>query len=212
MENKPQAHEQRSQEWFLSRLGKFTASEIHKLLGVKGLGETGKTYCFEKAIEKVFGRDEDDNFKSFDMQRGIELEPIAFRKFKELKQEDFIEIQETTFFPYGEHAGASPDGLVGDDAILEIKCPKSNKFFNLVAGGIEEIDKVYIAQMQMQMMCSNSKQCHFFNYIIFNGEEMWHEIIVPRDEVFIELIKQRISEAIIIRDAYIVELKSKKQF
>lgn len=212
MQNKIEAHEQRSPEWFSMRLGKFTASEIHKLLGIKGLGQTGKTYCFEKACELVFGKDENDDFTSFDLKRGVELEPIAFRKFQELKQEDFIDIQTTTFFPYGENAGASPDGLVGDDAILEIKCPRSNKFFNLVAGGVEEIDKDYIAQMQMQMLCSNSKQCHFFNYIIFNGVEMWHEIIVERDEVMIELIKTRIAEAIVIRDNFIVELKNNQQF
>ena len=86
MENKPQPHEQRSKEWFDSRLGKFTASEIHKLLGVKGLGETGKTYAFEKACELVYGKDENDDFTSFDLKRGVELEPMAFRKFKELEE------------------------------------------------------------------------------------------------------------------------------
>jgi len=212
MENKPQPHEQRSKEWFDSRLGKFTASEIHKLLGVKGLGETGKTYAFEKACELVYGKDENDDFTSFDLKRGVELEPMAFRKFKELKQEDFIDVQETNFFPYGENAGASPDGLVGDDSILEIKCPRSNKFFNIVQGGEDEIDKVYIAQMQMQMLCTNSLKCYFFNYIIFNGEEMWHEIIVDRDDTMIEWIKGRIIDATIIRDEYVKQLKANRQF
>jgi len=202
--------EQRSIDWFNARLGKFTASGIHNLLGVKGLGETGKTYCFEKAIELVFGKNEDDEFTSFDIQRGIELEPIAFRKFKELKEVDFIDVQETTFFPYKEIGGASPDGLVGSDAILEIKSPRAKKFFNILA--TNNIDKEYICQMQMQMLCSNSKRCHFFNYIIFNGTEMWHEIIVERDEVMIELIKKRIDEAIIIRDEFVNELKINKQW
>jgi putative phage-type endonuclease len=204
--------QQRSKEWIDMRLGKFTASEIHKLLGVKGLGDTGNTYCFEKACEIVFGKDEDENFTSFDMQRGIELEPIAFRKFKELKEIDFIDVQETFFFPYSVDAGASPDGVVGVDAVLEIKCPRSNKFFKLLAKGSEAIDKEYVAQMQMQILCSNSKQAHFFNYIIFKGEEMWHEIIVPRDEVMINLIKERISQAVIIRDEYVNQLKINKQW
>lgn len=202
--------EQRSNDWFNARLGKFTASGIHKLLGKQGLGETGKTYCFEKAIELVFGKDDSDSFTSFDIQRGVELEPMAFKKFCETKIEDFIDIQETTFFPYGEVGGASPDGLVGADAILEIKCPRPNKFFNIVATG--QIDKEYIAQMQMQMLCSNSKRAYFFNYIIFNGVEMWHEIIVERDEATIELIKQRIAEAVIIRDEYVLQLTKNKQF
>ena len=204
--------QQRSKEWIDMRLGKFTASEIHKLLGVKGLGDTGNAYCFEKACEVVFGKDEDENFTSIDMQRGIELEPIAFRKFKELKEVDFIDVQETFFFPYSVDAGASPDGIVGTDAVLEIKCPRSNKFFKLLAKGITAIDKEYIAQMQMQMLCSNSKQAYFFNYLIFKGQEMWHEIIVPRDEVMINLIKERIAQAVIIRDEYVNQLKTNKQW
>lgn len=203
---------QRSENWYNERLGKFTASEIHKLLGVKGLGQTGETYAFEKACELVYGIDEEESFISYDMQRGITLEPLAFRKFKELKEMEFIEVKESYFFPYTENAGASPDGVVGEDAILEIKSPRSKKFFNLVAKGYDAIDKEYIAQMQMQMLCSNSQRCHFFNYIIFNSQEMWHDIIVERDEKMIELIKERIAEAVKIRDDYKQYLIENKQF
>lgn len=205
-------HYQRSAEWFKQRLGKFSASEIHKLLGVKGLGETGKSYCFQKAIELCFGEDRTERFETFDMKRGIELEPVAFHKFKELKAEEFIDVQETTFFPYGENAGASPDGLVGSDAVLEIKCPRSEKFFRLVAEGVDAIDKEYLAQIQMQIMCSNSERAHFFNYIVFNGQEMFHEIIVPRDEDMIAKIKERITEAVVIRDEFVKQLLANKQF
>ena len=207
-----EAHYQRSPEWFKQRYGKFSASEIHKLLGIKGLGETGKSYCFKKAVELLYGEDKTERYESPDMRRGIETEPIAFAKFKELKAAEFITVQETTFFPYGENAGASPDGLVGSDAVLEIKCPRSEKFFRLVAEGYDAIDKEYIAQMQMQMLCSNSVRAHFFNYLIFNGEEFYHEIIVPRDDVIIEKIKERIAEAVIVRDEYVNQLTSNKQF
>ena len=202
--------EQRSKEWFDIRLGRFTASQIDSLLGIKGLGLTGESYIFEKAVEAVFGADEEESFVSFDMQRGTELEPIAFQKFKDLKALDFIDVQETYFFPLGEHAGASPDGLVGKDSILEIKCPRPNKFFKLVKDN--QIDKQYISQMQMQMLCTNSQQAFFFNYIIFNGVEMWHEIIVDRDDVIIKLIKDRLEEAIQIKEKFINELKTNKQF
>lgn len=205
-------HQQRSKEWFDERLGRFTASEISKLLGIQGLGLTGEGYAFEKAIELVYGKDEEEDFTSFDMKRGIELEPLAFRKFQELKDLEFIDVKEAFFFPYKEYAGASPDGLVGTDSILEIKCPRSTKFFNLVSGGIKAIDKGYIDQMQMQMMCSNSIQAHFFNYIIFNGQEMWHEIVVPRDDKRIELIKERLITAVKIRDEFVEYLTNNQQF
>jgi len=203
---------QRSSDWFNARKGRFTASSIHKLLGIKGLGQTGESYIFEKAIEDIFGIDEDDTFTSFDMQRGITLEPLAFRKFKELKEFDFIDVQETTFFPFGSHAGASPDGLVGSDSILEIKCPRPTKFFNLVAHGIDSIDKEYIYQMQMQMMATGGGKAYFFNYFIFEGQEYWHEIIVEQDEQVCDLIWDRIIEANEIKNEYINKLKSNKQW
>jgi putative phage-type endonuclease len=200
--------EQRSDEWFKQRLGRFTASEISDLLGEKGLGLTGEDYAFRCACESVFGRDESEDFESFDMRRGNELEPLAFEKFKELKGLDFIEVKQATFFPYSEHAGASPDGLVGNDECLEIKCPRPKKFFKYLIDG--KIDKKYYYQMQMQMLCTNSKRCHFFNYIIFNGKEMHHTIIVERDEKAIELIKTRLEEAIKIKSKFVETLKQKQ--
>lgn len=202
---------QRSPEWFEMRRGRFTASNIDSLLGIKGLGATGESLAFEKAAEIVYGLDENaDDFTSFDMKRGTELEPIAFAKFKELKEMEFLDVQECVFFPIGEDAGASPDGLVGDDAILEIKCPRPNKFFRLVADG--NIDKCYTAQMQLQMLATNSKRAHFFNYIIFNNKEYWHEIIVQRDDVMIELIQARIAEAVRIRNEFTEYLIKNQQF
>jgi len=201
----PEAGEQRSEEWFKDRYGKFTASQIHKILGVRGLGQTGETYAVEKAIETLYGQVE-ENMQSWDMKRGIELEPIAFAKFKEL----YPETVESYMFPYGEHAGASPDGVVGTEAVLEIKCPRAVKFFKLVADG--NIDKEYVAQMQMQMMCSNSKRAYFFNYVQVDGREYHHTIIVERDDAFIDLMKVRLAEAIKIKEAYIVKLLKNAQY
>lgn len=204
---------QRSKDWYEIRKGKFTASRISELLGAKGLGKTGETYIFEMACEIAFGIDETgEKFVSKDMQRGIDLEPLAFRKFKELKEFDFLEVKPSYFFSYGKDAGSSPDGLVGDDAVLEIKCPRPQKFFNLLAFGKDAIDPIYYDQMQMQMLCSNSVRCHFFNYVIFNGKEMWKEIIVERDEKRIELIKTRLDEAIKIRNEYVEYLLKENDF
>lgn len=200
--------QQRSLEWHQERLGKFTASEIHKLMGIKGLGETGKTYAFEKAVEELYGEVE-DNFVSYDMERGTELEPLAFAKFKELKSLEFLEVKNCWFFS-GDFHGASPDGLVSDDATLEIKCPKATTFFKLVADG--EVDKKYFYQMQHQMMLTGREKSYFFNYFIFEGQEFWHEIIVNRDDKVCDLIWDRILEAEEIKQEYINKLKSKQQW
>lgn len=204
--------EQRTPEWYNERLGKFTASGISNILGKQGLGKTGESYCFEKAVELVFGIDEEEKFESWDMRRGINLEPVAFEQFKVNKYFDFIDVNQAFFFPYGEDAGSSPDGVTSDKGILEIKCPRSAKFFNLVSKGVEAIDSEYYDQMQMQILSSNSTHAYFFNYIIFKGQPMWHEIVVKKDEERIELIKERLPIAIKLRNEFIEYLTKNKQF
>jgi hypothetical protein len=62
------------------------------------------------------------------------------------------------------------------------------------------------------MLCTNSNKCYFFNYIIYNGEAMFHEIVIERDEKMIELIKERIEQAVLIRNEFVNQLKNNKQF
>ena len=205
---------QRSDEWFEARKGRFTASNISRLLGKESLKKTKDsidTFAFEKAVESVYGV-ETDQIVSFDMQRGVDLEPYAFAKFKELKSLEFLEVVEVGFYKFGKHAGASPDGVVSNNSNLEIKCPKRNKFFKLVANGISEIDSKYIAQMQMQMLSIGADQTYFFNYLVENGVEYWHEIIVPRDEKMISLIEERVKIGAKIKLDYIEKLNKNKQF
>ena len=200
-----QNSEQRSQEWFDERAGKFTASRISELLGIKALGLTGEGYAMKMAIEEVYGREEND-FMSYDMQRGVELEPLAFNHFKEKKALEFIDVQNCGFFKNCDHSGASPDGLVGEDAILEIKCPNRKTFFKLKL--TNEIDSKYFAQMQMQMMSTNRNKAYFFNYLIIDGVEHTHEIEIERCETTIEKIKNRIEEAVKIKQQFINKLKA----
>ena len=200
---------QRIESWHEQRKGKFTASEIIKILGIKGIGETGKSYAIDKAIEQLYGEFE-ERFISYDMQNGIDTEPLAFAKFKEMKSLEFLEVTNCGFFENCEHSGASPDGLVSDNAILEIKCPKSITFFKLVA--TNEVDAKYYAQMQMQMLSTNRNKAYFFNYLIHEGTEYHHEIIVERDEVMIEKIKERLQEVIEIKLEYINKINNNRQW
>tara|TARA_R110000772_G_scaffold149241_1_gene259964 strand:- start:31 stop:681 length:651 start_codon:yes stop_codon:yes gene_type:complete len=215
--------EQRSSEWFEARRGRFTASNISNILG--GLDKKGEllkktsgaidTMAFEKAVEIAFGLDEEESFVSSDMQRGIDLEPFAFELIKNKKGLEFAEVEECSFYKIGENAGASPDGLIKTNskvsAVLEIKCPKHIKFFKIVANGVDEIDRKYIAQMNMQMMATNTKECVFLNYLIFNNEEYSHEIVIKKDEELCKLIDERIEVAVKVRDEYVKQLKNNIQ-
>lgn len=201
---------QRTDNWFNERLGKFTSSRINDLMGIKGLGKTGETYAFELACEIVNGRNIDDDFVSFDMQRGIELEPLAFDKFAEIAAEDFLTVEKCGFIKLSEDTGGSPDGLVSDNSVLEIKCPKPNKFFRLVADN--NIDQCYIDQMQHQMMVSGALQAYFFNFCIYNGQPLYHQVLVHRDQDRINLMFDRIAEATIIRNKFVEQLIKNRQW
>lgn len=204
--------EQRSKEWYDERLGKFTSSSIHKLMGIKGLGLTGESYCFELAVDIVEGKDWNDDFVSFDMQRGVELEPFAFDLFKKKMQKDFIKVSTTDFIRLNENEGSSPDGLVGSDGVLEIKCPKREKFFKLVAFGYDAIDSEYMWQMQHQMHVTGRSRAYFLNYYIHNGKELHHIIDVPRLDHMIDKMKERIDQAIGIRDNFIKKISENIQY
>jgi hypothetical protein len=162
-------------------------------------------------VELIEG-DQDETYTNFDMQRGIDQEPYAYAKFEELMMLEFKTVSKSEFVLYGSDAGASPDGLVSDNSVLEIKCPKRGKFYKYLIEGIDAIDDVYYNQMQMQMLATKCDQAYFFNYIIIKGVEKWHTIIVPRDEERIELIKTRLAEAVIKRDEYIELINKNKQF
>ena len=205
---------QRSDEWFDARLGRFTASQIHRLLGKEGLKRTKDSidnYAFEKAVETLYGKEE-ESFVSVDMQRGITQEPLAFALFKDLKGFDFLNTEEVGFYKFGKHAGASPDGKVSNNSNLEIKCPRRNKFFKLVANGISEVGNDYIAQMQMQMLCTGTDKTYFINYYLDGNIQYWHEIIIDRDHEMISLIKERIEIASKIKMEYIDSINKNSQW
>lgn len=201
--------EQRTNEWHLQRYGKFTSSRFNDLMGIKGLGKTGETYAFEMACDIVMGLDLEDNYVSYDMQKGIELEPYAFEQFKAMVASDFLTVETCGFITINDYSGGSPDGIVNGTDPLEIKCPKRNKFLRLVADEI--IDQVYIDQMQHQMWALNAEKAYFHNYIVFNGVEYGHTIEVPRKEERIDLMKVRLIEAIEIREDFINKLNKNKQ-
>lgn len=115
--------EQQTDEWFKARLGKVTASRIYDVLSKtkSGYSATRKNYMAQLICERLTGTRE-EGFKTAAMQRGNDIEPKARARYM-LETGELVE--ETGFInhPTINMSGASPDGLVGEDGLIEIKCP-----------------------------------------------------------------------------------------
>jgi len=162
-------------EWLELRLGKFTGSDA-KVLNSKGLGF--ESLCFEKAGEIITGKIQEEGFISADMLRGRELEPVA-RAMYELQTGS--RVTEVGFIQTGEYSGFSPDGLVGDDGIIEIKCPGDRVFIEYAHRFIEKINPSHMAQMQWAMLDSGRS---WVDYVIYNPNIMGKLLIkrINRDD------------------------------
>lgn len=198
---------QRSLEWHEERRGKFTSSCISDLMGEKALGKTGDSLAFKKACEIVMGLDPDDDYIDYNMQRGIDLEPDAYANFREKAEMDFLDLALCGFIQLNENEGGSPDGIVNKKNPLEIKCPKRNKFLKLVLDGI--VDPDHYLQVQHQIKVMGADKGYFHNFIVHKGKPYGHTIEIGRDQKVIDKMDIRIKEAVIIRDKYVEQLKSK---
>jgi len=162
-------------EWLELRLGKFTGSDA-KVLNSTGLGF--ESLCFEKAGEIITGKIQEEGFISADMLRGRELEPVA-RAMYELQTGS--RVTEVGFIQTGEYSGFSPDGLVGDDGMIEIKCPGDRVFIEYAYRFIEKINPSHRAQMQWAMLDSGRS---WVDYVIYNPNIMGKLLIkrINRDD------------------------------
>jgi len=148
---------QGSEEWFATRKGKMTASHA------QAIGNCGKgldTYIIELMAE-YYSSGEKEQFTSKHIERGNELEPIA-RSMYELETGN--EVKEVGFVELNEFVGASPDGLVAEDGLIEIKCIDDVSYFKHLLNGITEVDTKYIWQIQMQLLVTSRKWCDLVVY------------------------------------------------
>lgn len=150
--------EQRTNEWLEARLGKVTASKIADVMA-GGRGVTRENYLNDLITETLIGPQE--NYTNSYMEWGIEHEPKARLMYQLLTGET---VEEVGFIdhPSIKLAGASPDGLVGDDGLVEIKCPASKTHNQFLLD--QKIPKKYDLQMLWQMECTERKWCDFVSY------------------------------------------------
>lgn len=151
--------DQGTTEWLAERAGKVTASALSNVMMAKTAAGY-QNYMAQLICERLTGEPV-ETFKSAAMEHGTETEPQA-RAFYEM--ETGLDVVECGFIPHPTlaNSGASPDGLVGEDGLVEIKCPQPAKHIKNLMGGT--IDKAYALQMQWQMECTGREWCDFVSF------------------------------------------------
>lgn len=187
--------EQRTDEWYAIRKGKLSASNAG-IIATNGKGL--ETYIYSLMAE-FYSNGEKIHYTNADMERGILLEPEARIEFQFYTG---LTVKEVGFVELNEYIGVSPDGLIGDDGLIEIKCPNDEIYFRLLLN--DNIKSDYLWQMQMQMLITNRKFCYFVSYNP-NFEQTLYIKKIDRDEGMIAKLQKGLDDG----TKLIKEIKSK---
>lgn len=154
--------EQRTDEWFAARVGKVTASRIADVCArtKTGWGASRKNYMAELVAERLTGV-RVEGFTNAAMQWGTDMEPEA-RATYEFFTNASVEPASFVKHPTIGDTGASPDGYVGVDGLVEIKCPITATHIETLLSG--SVAGKYITQIQWQMACTGRLWTDFVSY------------------------------------------------
>ncbi len=155
---------QGSPEWARARAGRVTASRIADVLAKgKGSAESASraNYRAQLIAERMTGEPCEDGFESAAMRRGTEQEPFA-RGAYEAHAELLIDQVGIVYHHSIPLAAASPDGLVGADGGVEIKCPNTSTHIETILRG--EVPTKYVLQMHWGMACTKRSWWDFVSF------------------------------------------------
>lgn len=183
--------EQGSQEWKDARLGKITASRFSDVMA-KGKGtEFGKTaysYAYELIAEEFTGMQKE--FSNAAMEWGTEHEVAARLKYQ---RETFNAIEQVGFIQKNVWVGCSPDGLVDNDGLIEIKCPY-NSSIHMKNVSTKELPFEYKAQVQGELWVTDRIWCDFVSYDPRFKNNDISIIRINRDKEYIEELATKIAK------------------
>lgn len=154
---------QGSEEWKAARAGVVTASRMEDVLAKIKTGEAAdrRDYKTQLVAEILTGMPQDNGYVSAEMQWGIEHEPFAKGAY-EAGRRIFVDRVGLVMHPEIARAGASPDGLVEGNGLIEIKCPKTATHLQYLLAGT--VPTKYQPQMLWQMACTEREWCDFVSY------------------------------------------------
>lgn len=180
--------EQGSEEWFNARLGIPTASRFKDIVTPDKLNKSAsrKSYMYELIAEKLV-KEKEEHFKTEWMERGNEVEDLARSSYEflndvEVKQVGIILNDAGTI-------GASPDGLIGEDGGLEIKCPKSSTLVKYMLDGRLPLE--YKTQVMGNLWISERE---WLDFVAFHPNMKMFKVRVYRDEEYIKKMAQHVND------------------
>ena len=154
--------EQGSPEWIAIRVGKATASRISDVVArtKSGWGASRSNYMAELIAERLTGVPA-EHYTNGAMARGIEMEPFAIDAYEMMAQQP---VERVGFVPHPTIAmsGASPDGLVGADGLVEVKCPNTATHIDTLL--THAVPGKYVTQMMWQLACTGRAWCEFVSF------------------------------------------------
>jgi putative phage-type endonuclease len=197
--------EQGSDEWLQLRLGVATASNFDKIITTTNKeSESLKKYALALATELMLETPE-PSFKNDVMARGNELESLARETYQE---QTFNVVEQITMFKSDcGNFGYSPDGLVDDDGLVEIKCPIATTHFKYLLDNKMPTD--YWQQVQGGLWVSQRKWIDFISFNSYFKDKKLFIVRVERDEEYIAKLAELANKVILLRDEYLNKLEGK---
>jgi putative phage-type endonuclease len=200
--------EQQTEEWFSARLGKVTASRVADVIAKTKTGYSASrdNYMAQLICERLTGQ-QGESFTNAAMQHGTETEPLARSAYENKRS---LLVKEVGFInhPRIEMSGASPDGLVADDGLVEIKCPNTATHIDTLLS--QKVPTKYITQMQWQMLCCQRKWCDFVSFDNRLPENLQLFIQeVEFDPEYCAMLEKEVSQFLAELDSKVAKLKEK---
>lgn len=154
--------QQGTPEWMAARCGKVTASRVSDVIAKTktGYGASRANYRAQLITERLTGMVA-ESYQNDAMRWGTETEPQARAAYSFMHDAEVIEVGMIPH-PTIEMSGASPDGLVGTDGLVEIKCPNTATHIETLLS--RQVPEKYVTQMMWQMACTGRKWCDFVSF------------------------------------------------
>lgn len=185
--------EQKSDEWYSARVGKVTASRVADVVAKtkSGYSASRDNYMAQLVCERLTNKPA-ESYSNAAMQWGTETEPLA-RAAYEAKMDVLVDEVGFIDHPTIVMSGASPDGLVGEDGLIEIKCPNTSTHIDTLLS--QTVPKKYADQIFWQMACTGRQWCDFVSYDPRLPADLQLFIKrIPRDDQYIKLLETEVIE------------------